>query len=233
MKTIPLNLRDTTAFLSDCHLFGNLPPAAASDLARATALREYETGEFLFLCEAPAEGFFIVRTGRVNVHRTGLDGREQVLHLLGAGDLCGEVPAFEGRTYPASAVAMGPVQAFYLASRDFLAISRRHPDILIAVLKALSGRLRFFVNLVDDLSLKEVSARLAKYLLDLRATSGMDTVTLDISKTMLASRLGTIAETLSRTLRKMQERRILRVEGARVRIVNLALLLNLAAGEKL
>jgi len=107
-------------------------------------------------------------------------------------------------------------------------------EILFSMLGVLSTRLRHLVQLVDDLSLKEVSARLAKHLLDLSARAGgIRTVELETSKAMLAGRLGTIAETLSRTLAKLKRRGIVRVHRHRVTILDPAKLQALAAGMKL
>ena len=102
------------------------------------------------------------------------------------------------------------------------------------MLAVLSGRLRHLVQLVEDLSLKEVSARLAKYLLDLSLRGdGGAVVVLETTKTVLASRLGTVAETLSRTLTRMQRRGIIRVQGRTIAITDADGLQALAAGMKL
>ena len=202
-------------------------------MAALTVLREYDTGECLFHQEQPANGFHVIVEGRVNVHRVGIDGREQVLHLMGRGDLCGEVPVFEGDCYPAAAKAVGTVRTLYVPRDGFLALSRKQPEILLEILAELSRRLRRFVGLIDDLSLKEVSARLAKYLLDLSVHAQSGEVQLDSTKAMLAARLGTIAETLSRTLKKMQTRKIIDVRGKRVTILDRDALVDLAAGMRL
>jgi len=161
-----------------------------------------------------------------------VDGREQILHMFGAGEICGEVPVFEGEAYPASAVAVDTLETLYVPRKDFLALGKRRPEILLEMLAVLSLRLRRFVHLIDDLSLKEVSARVAKYLLDLHARAETETVQLDSTKATLASRLGTIAETLSRTLRKMQQRKVIDVAGRQITIVDREELIELAAGKR-
>jgi CRP-like cAMP-binding protein len=87
----------------------------------------------------------------------------------------------------------------------------------------LSHWLRKLITLVEELSLKEVFARLSKYLMDLSSKSGRSSerwieCELDISKSQLASQLGTISETLSRALRKLRDREIIKVEGKRITI---------------
>ncbi len=219
--------------LRSCSLFDRLTPRELEDVARVSILRRYDNEEYLFVQDETAHGFYVVADGRLKVHRIGTDGREQILHMFGVGEICGEVPVFQGEAYPAAAAAVGATQALYVARRDFLALGRKRPEILLEMLAVLSLRLRRFVHLIDDLSLKEVSARLAKYLLDLHAHAGKTTVELDSTKATLASRLGTIAETLSRTLRKMQQRKVIDVEGRRITIMDRERLMELAAGEKL
>ena len=234
MRTLRTTREERAEILAASALFRDLPRAEREGIAGVALVREFAPDEYLFLQEQPAELFYVVAAGQVKVHRSGADGREQVLHLLGRGDLCGEVPVFAGRDYPASAVAVGPVKAACFARARFLGLARQHPELLLGLLAVASERLRRFVNLIDDLSLKEVSARLARHLLDLVARSpGANVVELDSTKATLASRVGTIAETLSRTLRKMQARKIIDVRGRRITILHRTELERLAAGEKL
>ncbi len=100
---------------------------------------------------------------------------------------------------------------------------------------SLSLWLRRFVDLVEEVSLKDVSARVSKYLLDMSIRSGSKTeegitIELDVSKMQLASRLGTISETLSRVFRKLRDREIIRVEGKKIIILNKRALEEISSG---
>lgn len=221
------------AALRPSALFAGLNGDTLQELAQACVIRSFEAGEFLFLQGDAAEGFYIVTAGELNIHRQGPDGREQILHIFGPGEVCGEVPVFQGTTYPASAVAAGRARALYVPRERFSDFATRHPGVLMAMLASLSKRLRQFVELIDDLSLKEVSARLARHLQGLGEAQGRHVLRLESSKAMLASRLGTAPETLSRVLRKMQERKIIRVSGRDVVLLDQDQLLELAEGMKL
>ncbi len=214
--------------------FVGLGDEGACTLAEVGTVREYAAGEYLFQQDEAATGFHIVVDGAVNVHRFAQDGRQQVLHVFeGGGELCGEVPVFEGSTYPAAAVAVETSRTLYLPREAFLTVGREHPEILLKMLATLSLRLRRFVGLIDDLSLKDVSARLAKHLLHLADDAGTQVVTLATTKAVLASRLGTIAETISRTFRKLQSSEIIDVRGRAITIRDKAALRDIAAGMKL
>jgi CRP/FNR family transcriptional regulator len=80
--------------------------------------------------------------------------------------------------------------------------------------------------------LRDVSARLAKYLLDASLRAGGNLVVLDVRKNTLAARLGTVSETLSRTFRRLSDRRLIDVDGLRIRILNRDELARVAAGMK-
>jgi CRP/FNR family transcriptional regulator, dissimilatory nitrate respiration regulator len=82
-------------------------------------------------------------------------------------------------------------------------------------------RLRRFASQIESLSLKEVPARLAGYLLYLsEEQSNAEAIELEISKGQLASLLGTIPETLSRIFAKMSEEGLIAVEGRIIRILD-------------
>jgi CRP/FNR family transcriptional regulator len=201
--------------------FAGLDDAGLRALAKVSLLREYAEGEYLFQQDEPATGFHVLIDGAVNVQRVGVDGRQQVLHVFeGGGAPCGEVAVFEGTTYPAAAVATAPTRTRYLPRDEFIGVVRQHPEILLKMLATLSRRLRRFVGLIDDLALKDVSARLARHLLELAEVAGGDQIELETTKVVLASRLGTVAETLSRTLRKMQRKKLIVVDGRRITILD-------------
>jgi len=231
MKTIATALAERVGILGAAPNFAGLAEEAARRLAELGTVRDYEEGEYLFQQDRLADGFHVIVKGEVSVHRVGVDGRQQVLHVFeGRGELCGEVPVFEGSTYPAAAVATRTTRTFYLPRDALVSVGQQHPEMLLKMLATLSARLRRFVGLIDDLSLKDVSARLAKYLLGLAGSGDRDSVTLPTAKSVLASQLGTIPETLSRTLRKLQDAGIIDVKGGTISIQDEATLRDVANG---
>lgn len=219
--------------LRSCQLFESLDAEDRAEIGHLAQSRHFARQEALFHQGDSAAGFHVVVTGQVKVCRYGHDGREQVLHVMGPGDPCGEVPVFQGQSYPANALALGPVETLYFTRRDFLELGARRPGVLLNMMGVLAARLRHFVELVDDLSLKEVSSRLARHLLESGGPDdggGADLVELQTTKGVLASRLGTIAETLSRTLARLQRDELIRVEGRRVFLLDRPALEQLADG---
>jgi CRP/FNR family transcriptional regulator, dissimilatory nitrate respiration regulator len=224
-------MMDTVAMLKKVDLFAGLSSTQLDALGKMIVPKSMASGDVLFLQDDQADGFYVLASGGLQVYRTGMDGRRQILHVFEKpGDVCGEVAVFEGGTYPAAAEAVGDSAVLYLPRDPFLRLTRAQPDILLAMLAVLSRRLRRFVGLIDDLSLKDVGTRLAQYLISRADEAGRDRFTLSISKGMLASHLGTIAETVSRTLRKMQEQGLIKVDGRQIVIRDRAGLEEIAAG---
>jgi CRP/FNR family transcriptional regulator len=233
MKTKAERVVSKVAMLRCSDVFNGVSDASLQSLAAVAILQDYEAGESLFYQEQNAAGFYVLVNGALTVYRAGMDGRQQILHVFDEpGDVCGEVPVFEGTTYPAAADAAVASRVLYLARADFLAVTRRHPEILLEMLAVLSKRLRRFVGLIDDLSLKDVSTRLAAFLLGLADSAGRDSFSLGMTKGTLASRLGTIPETLSRTLRKLQQAGLAVVDGRTIRILDRDRLEAIANGEE-
>ncbi len=233
MKTLRSTASERADLLAQGVLFANLPPVSLQPLARAAELRQYDAGEYLFRQDAPAQGFTVIAGGRVHVLRSGPDGREQILQTFSRGDVCAEVPVFQGGTYPASGCAETVARILYVPADAFRELGRRQPDMLLNMLATLSLRLRAFVTLIDDLSLKDVPARTAKYLLDSAVHQGVRAFQLPVTKTVAAARIGTVPETLSRVLGKMQRRNLITVKGRAITILDRDALVALAAGMKL
>jgi len=209
---------DKVRALAGSPLFHGLGPEDLQAVALPAAGRSFRAGEMLFLAGQEARGFFLILEGQVKLSRFGADGREQVLHLLGPGQPCGEVPVFEGGAYPATCTALSPVRALYLPREAFLGLAEKRPQVLLGMLAILSRRLRALVELVDDLALKEVAPRLARHLL--AEAGGKETLHLAVSKATLAARLGTIPETLSRVFARLQRDGLLEVQGRTVRLLD-------------
>lgn len=216
MEKLRVDAANKEHLLAACPLFAGLEAPDRQRLAGRASLRRFAAQEALFRQDAAAVGLYVVATGKVAVTRLGADGQGRLLHLFGPGEVVGEVPAFAGGAYPAEATAAGEATALFLLRDDLLAVGRDRPEVLLAMLATLSQRLRHFVALVDDLSLKDIPARLAARLLALAEVQGGDTVILPLAKRELAAELGSAPETLSRLLRKLQDGGVIAVSGRRI-----------------
>ncbi len=214
-------------------LFEGLPQENLDDLSSISVKRDYKRGNIIFTEGEPGNGFYVMISGQVKIFKLSPDGKEQILHLFGPGEPFGEVPVFEGRPFPAHSVAMTDGTALFFPRTAFIELIKRNPSLALNMLGVLSRRLRRFTVLVDNLSLKEVPARLASHLLYLSDLKGnSDQFELEIPKNQLAGMLGTIPETLSRILGKMVKGGLIEMQGSLVRIADRDVLKELASGLK-
>jgi CRP/FNR family transcriptional regulator len=219
--------------LSHIPLFEGLPADQQEALAAISVEKRFKRGHTVFSEGDPGAGFFVVSTGKVKIFKLSLDGKEQILHIFGPGEPFGEVPVFEGRRFPAHAVALEDSSFLFFPRVAFIDLIKNNPSLALNMLAVLSRRLRRFAALVDDLSLKEVPARLAAHLLYLSSEQGgSDAVRLDIPKGQLAALLGTIPETLSRILAKMTKQGLVEGDGPRITILDREVLTELAEGTR-
>jgi len=214
---------DIEAVLKSCPLFSGLGDREIAEIQDISASKRYPKGTLIFSEDEQALGFFVLISGRVKVYKLSPEGKEQILHIISPGETFAEAALFAGSTYPAFAESLAETRAFYFSKEGFLNLIRRNPQISLNMIASLSHWLRKFVDLVEELSLKDVSARLSN------SERGIE-FELDINKSQLASQLGTISETLSRALKKLRDRRIIEVEGKKITILQKETLEDISSG---
>jgi len=202
-------------------IFQGLPGQQLEQIKEVAVSRNYARGEIVFMEQDKGNGFYLVAEGMVKVFKVSPSGKEQILHVFGPGEPFGEVPVFSGKRFPANAETIRKSRLLFFPRTAFLDLITAHPSLALNMLAVLSMRLRQFTNQVENLSLKEVPARLAAYLLYLSTEQERDDfVTLHISKGQLASLLGTIPETLSRILSRMNKQGLIETKDRTIRLMN-------------
>jgi len=208
--------------LASSELFGGLSSEHLDEIEKIAVIKQYGRGESIFFEGDPGTGFYMVATGRVKIFKTSISGKEQILHIFGPGEPFGEVPVFHGQPFPANATALEKTSLIFFSRQAFVDIVHTMPSLVMNMLAVLSMRLRRFTTQIENLSLKEVPARLAGYLLYVAEEQGnVKQVELQISKGQLASLLGTIPETLSRIFAKMSEEGLISVDGKMISLLDL------------
>ncbi len=213
--------KNLAIFISEAHLFRGLPETQIREIEGIAFDMRFKKGETIFSDGDDGNGFYLVATGLVKIFKASLDGKEQILHILGPGEPFGEVPVFTGRHFPANAEAVYESRLLFFPRTAFVDLITANPSLALNMLAVLSMRLRQFTVQIENLSLKEVPGRLAAYLLYLAdEQERKDQVGLGISKGHLASLLGTIPETLSRIFAKMSGQGLIEVEGRTIRLLD-------------
>jgi CRP/FNR family transcriptional regulator len=228
---------DTVQILKKSMLFSGLSEEHLSGVADISSRRTFNRGETLFSEGDPATGFYLLASGGMKLCKVSPDGREKVLHFVHPGETFAEASFFGDGRYPAEARGIEKGEVLFFPREGFMGLLERDTRFAMNLIVSLSLLLRRFARQIEELSFAEVPNRLAAYLCELierKSTTfqGKTYLELEMKKGELASRLGTVSETLSRSLRKLREEGIMEVEGSRVIVYDLNRLKELAKGQK-
>jgi len=181
-------------------------------------LKRYVEGSFLFQAEEKATGFYYVEIGEIRVFKMDEQGRELEVARLGPGDFLGEAIAFVSGRFPFYAQAAKDSSVFYFEAKALFRRIESDPAIARFFIGLLAQKCVVLSSRVESLGLRTVGQRLIQYLLARCYGSGHCLVELKIKKGDLAKILGTISETVSRSLKQMQEEGLIEVDGRKIHI---------------
>jgi len=210
-----------TTLLRSIPYFASLDENTLASVAATAVQRAYAPDEIIFLEGEPCVGLFCVESGHVKIYTASTEGREQILHICGPRESFNDVAVFDGGPNPASAQAMDAVALCVIERPALLNLFDRHPKLAQAVVAVLAARARMLVGMIEDLSLRSVTGRLAKLLLD-QASRG--DAAIPLTHQQMAARLGTVREMVSRALREVEAEGLVRREGRQIVIVDRAAL---------
>lgn len=216
----------TDDVLRQAPLFSGLDDEAAAALEASMSPATLRRGEILFNEGDDGDQLYVVTEGKVKLGRTSPDGRENLLAILGPGQMFGELSFFDPGPRSATATAVTDVELKSLGHATLSPVLNAHPDVAHALLNQLAGRLRRTNEVVGDLVFSDVPGRVAKALLDLasrfgrRADDGVH-VNHDLTQEELAQLVGASRETVNKALADFASRGWLRLEPRSVVILDL------------
>jgi CRP/FNR family transcriptional regulator len=226
-------MENIAAVIAKTPLFSGLSREQITEIGSIALEKTFPKGKLIFSEGDEGEGFYVIVDGRVKIYKLSAEGKEQTLHIYSSGQAFGEVPVFAGEHFPANAETIRDTRTLFFPRAAFLSLIAKNPALSLKLLADLSFKLRQFTVQIENLSLKEIPARLATYLLYLAEEQGrQDSVLLGISKGQLASLLGTIPETLSRMFARLTAQELIRVDGRKILLLDLEGLKDLAESGK-
>jgi CRP-like cAMP-binding protein len=201
-------------------LFAQLGQEELAHVAAMTIERHYEHGDLIVLEGDPGGALHYVRSGLVKVFKTSPSGKEQVLRLIAAGYTFNDVPALDGGPNPASAAAMEPSIVYVIRRAELRTLIMTRPEVAEAVVRTLTSALRHLVALVEDLSLRHVTARVAKILLDQEIASQEAQRAYHLTQQEMAALAGTAREVVGRSLKELEMAGAIEMRQGRAVVLN-------------
>ncbi len=211
------------ALFAQIRHFDGLPVEVQKRFAAVAILRHFEANQVIYVEGEPAEFIFLIENGWVKATRMSLDGREQALLFLHSGEIFGDIAVFTGTPYPGTVTALEAVDLWAIPADDILKLTRQYPDLAIAVIRRLGERVLYNVELIEDLSLRSVEARVARTLLrNAQMKDGKLSVPRQSWTTFdeMAVRLGTVRDVLGRALRTLETEGLLKVERQEITLLD-------------
>ncbi|HIB27076.1 MAG TPA: Crp/Fnr family transcriptional regulator [Candidatus Marinimicrobia bacterium] len=214
-----------TDHLRNVPIFTDLTDSDLTKIASNMVPRVYEKGQMILLEESMGETFFIITQGAVKVTRLSADGREVILAMLGESDFFGEMSLLDGEGRSANIVANEYAKVLTLSRSDFLDCLESYPKIAIALLEELAIRLRKSDQQIESLSLSDSEHRIGITLIRLAGElgtikQGHVTVKNLPYQQDIANMAGTSRETVSRTLKLLEDKKLVRRKNRNLTIYN-------------
>jgi len=199
--------------------FSGLKAETLQAVSRVSIQRKFTPGQIIQVEGQPSPGLYIIASGFVKVIKINQEGREQILNVLGPGDMYNVISVFTAQNNPATIEAMEEVLVQYIPRETFLDLFKKHSSLALAVVQALSQRMQDLVKLVEDLSLRTVESRLAHKILT-ESEKGVLHRQPWATQGEMASHLGTVTDVLNRALRDLSERGLIEVDRKNIRILD-------------
>lgn len=201
-------------------LFATLSSQDLVQVASMTVERHYSRGDLILLEGELGGALQYVHHGLVKVFKTSAGGKEQVLRLIATGHTFNDVPALDGGPNPASAAALEPSVVYSIQRTELSTLIVTRPQVALAAVQTLAEALRHLVALVEDLSLRHVSARVAKLLLDQEVASQEGQPVYHLTQQEMAALAGTAREVVGRALKELEAAGAIQMRQGRALVLN-------------
>lgn len=215
-----------TDVLRRAPLFASLDDEAFAALTKEITEVDLSRGATLFHEGDPGDQLYFIVSGKIKLGRTASDGRENLVAVMGPGEIFGEMALFDPSPRSTSATAVSETRLAGLKHENLRKVIQHSPEVSAQLLQALARRLRRTNENLADLVFSDVPGRVAKALLDLAdrfgrpATDGI-LVAHELTQEELAQLVGASRETVNKALAEFVQRGWIRLEARAVVILNL------------
>jgi len=203
-------------------------PGLKEEFLKLSMRREAKKGDFIFLEGDPGVSAFYLEAGEVRIFRVSPLGKEPNVFVRKSGEMFGLAEAITGRERKANAQAITPCRFYEIKRDDFEQLLSLHFVLAKRVMEVLSRRLRFLGEQVENLMVCDVSTRLLKLLVYLCYRQLVDrlswaepiTVPVKLTQEQMASMTGSCQQTISETLKSLQQEGLILVSRKGITLLN-------------
>jgi CRP/FNR family cyclic AMP-dependent transcriptional regulator len=189
--------------------FTGLEPYTLKKIGRLMVEWMVAKDEIIWLEQDRAKKIYIVASGLIKLFKMSAEGKEQILRLARPGDCFGHTGIFNGGSNPESAQALAPTVLYGIMHSDLEALLWQQPQLALNVIKALATEMHHYISLIEDLSLRRVSGRVARMLLQYSSEESFDNSLIRTQGDM-AAMTGSVREVVGKSLRTLEEKGLIR-----------------------
>ena len=206
--------------------FARLTTDQLALLARSVGTQTFERDEMIFHQGSIGSTLYIIVEGQVRIYTISEAGQEMTVRMLKTGEFFGELALLDGQPRSANVEAMRPTSTLTLQRSTFLHSINVYPSIAASVLEAMAARLRLTTVSAEQMANLSATQRVVRQLLDLATQYGIPDgsvthIDLHLTQDDLASLSGTTRETVNRVLASLRDQGLIRVERARVSVLQM------------
>ena len=220
-----LPLEEKIRLLSMVDILEPLTRAEIQEISHRIPDRHLDKGQIFYTPQEKNEWLFMLKKGRVRIYRLSPDGHELTLTVVSAGAVFGEMSLTAQRLENAYAEAQEPVVVCAMQREDLERLIREKPQVGLKIMQTLSERLSQAEDLVEDLALKEVPARLASLILRLVENEGVmnaegPKILTRYTHRQLAAMIGSKRETVTKAFALLQQAGVVELHRRRIQVLD-------------
>ena len=190
-------------------------------LLRISTVISKEKKEIFFLEDEEGSNIYFLCSGMVKLSKTNDEGKEAVIHFVKSGEIFAEILLYLKNKYPVTATALENCEALAIDSGKLFEEIRKNPEFSMKLIGVLAGRIKYFVNMIENLTLADTRKRFLSYLKNFAEKQQSNKVKLPVNKGELALLLGSTPETFSRLLKKLADERVIEAKGKEIILLNM------------
>ena len=192
---------------------GDSDKSLSTTFSTITTIREIEKGQILFTQGDKGEFVWFLIDGSIKLFKSNSDGKECVVRFVAPNDIFAEILFSDAQNYPVSAIAVKKSKLLGINTNGFFKLIKESGEFSSHYIAAITKRLRYFVNMIENLTTTDVQSRFLSYLNHAVNEQNSNRIELSVPKKDIALLLGTTPENFSRTLKKLANDGIIKVEG--------------------
>ena len=222
-------LSEARRLIGNCVLFQGLSESERTAISSRARIRTLDASQIIFSIGSPGDQMMAVLSGSVRISVPSNEGKELLLAIIQPGEVFGELAVLDGKERSADAVAESACTLAILDRRDMLSFFERNPAGWLKIVEVLCQRLRRTDQVLAEVALMQLPARLAKMMLRITGTNSVEQMEkIRFSQRELASMVGGTRESVNKCLRKWQTGGIVQISDNWIAITDRAALQQLA-----